>query len=114
MFKWCTQLILLFQLLMSIFLYAQSQNPLGLPTSTPKPPWVDKLDWKHINVFRNDSIIQAYRKKEKTLKNPDKKQPYEEPYYEAYQRWLRSIRPYIQPDGNVILPPVKKVPKRKR
>ncbi len=95
--KWT---ILSFLLLVNACVYAQPKEYFHFPKSVPKPHWFDQLDWKNINVFRNDSIIHKFQE-ENRLENSNEKESSEEPYLEAYKRWRISVQPYIKSDGSL-------------
>jgi len=102
--KW---IIVFFLIFASICSYAQPKEYFDLPPSIPKPSWFNQIDWKNINVFRSDSIVQKYKEEERS-KNPNKKEEFEEdPYLTAYRRWRMNIQPYIKPDGGLDLSPKK-------
>jgi hypothetical protein len=102
--KW---IIVFFLIFASICSYAQPKEYFDFPPSIPKPSWFNQIDWKNINVFRSDSIVQKYKEEERS-KNPNKKEEFEEdPYLTAYRRWRMNIQPYIKPDGGLDLSPKK-------
>lgn len=75
-----------------------------LPGSVPVPQWVKHIDWNHPNIHQIDSALEAYGE-EAQEEREEEGELNEEPYKEAYIRWRKSVDPFIQPDGSVVIDP---------
>ncbi len=87
--------------------FAQSSDPFGLPGEISVPAWVRQTDWKNVNVFKVDSLIEVYKATEKRREtvDADGEEFHEDPYLNAYVRWRTGMSPFIQPDGTISYDP---------
>ncbi|PZF71906.1 LamG-like jellyroll fold domain-containing protein [Taibaiella soli] len=78
-----------------------------IPVSVPVPNWVKQIDWEHPNVYEIDSILEVYGKGGRDKEEEEEENELnEEPYKEAYIRWRKSVDPFIQADGSVVVDPL--------
>ena len=89
-------------LLFHILTYSFSQNSriFNIPSSIPKPCWVDKIDWKKPNIHVIREAIDICENKH-LIK--EAREENEEPYEIAFRRWLNSPIVFIQQNGDIIL-----------
>lgn len=93
----CTgRLLLLLFLLHTIHAGAQRLPDFNFPSHLPKPCWVDRVNWNAPNIFTIDSLMRSCG---------DMEEEEEEPYREAFVRWLKQTDVFVGENGNIRIDP---------